>query len=316
MKKLCLLLIAVILGFTYTAPASAKGKESEKVIQNYSYPIYSMETGEEVGMQEYEVVTEIHSFKNNIKELIMNTKITSTNYETGKSEVENKTQTMVFKKDQLISIDGKNVDVSDESFKITLSSSDQQKIRPIANQLKQGKLTYDEYVDKVGQLDLDLINDNKIEIFELTAPFQIAASGGLSWITYYYSSSRGGYFLKAGKMKGFLSGGLDAFMMDSSAVVSGSVITKHNYLQSDQGGLVSSFMSRADSISSARKSLLVDAAALAGALGVAVLTVTTIIGALTAAGAAGALAVRMYNTSDAAHGDIKRAYELVTQIRN
>lgn len=315
MKKLCLLFIAIILGFAYTVPANAKGGVNNEEVQNYSYPIYSMETGEEIGIKNFEVVTKTNYIKSNLKELKMNTKISTTNYETGETEVENKTQTMIFKKDQLVSIDGEKVNTSEGSSKLTLSAKDQAKIKPYANQLKQGKLTYEEYVDKIGQLDLDIVNDNEIEILELNA-FTLASSGGLSWVTYYYSSSRGGYFLKAGKMKGFLSGGLDAFMMDSSAVVSGSVITKHNYLQSDQGGLVSSFMSRADSVSSARKSLLVDAAALMGALGIAVLTVATIVGALTAAGAAGALAVRMYNTSDAAHGDIQVAYNLVTQIRN
>lgn len=120
--------------------------------------------------------------------------------------------------------------------------------------------------------------------------------------------------MKAGKMKGFLSGGLDAFLLDSTAVTSSSVVSKHSYLTSNDGGKVSSFMIRTDSVKSARNSLLIDAAALAGALGVGLLTVATIVGAITAAGAVEVLAIRMYNTSSSAHGNIQRAYEILGTI--
>ncbi|GIN63321.1 hypothetical protein J27TS8_33140 [Robertmurraya siralis] len=44
------------------------------------------------------------------------------------------------------------------------------------------------------------------------------------------------------------------------------------------------------------------------------MAVATIVGAITVAGAVGALAIRMYNTSSSAHGDIQRAYEILGTI--
>ncbi|WP_156135638.1 hypothetical protein [Geobacillus kaustophilus] len=75
-------------------------------------------------------------------------------------------------------------------------------------------------------------------------------------------------------------------------------------------------MTRADTISSARSTLLIEAAALMGALGVAVLTVSTIFGALTAAGSASVIAANMISVSNSAHADIQRAYELATVIKS
>lgn len=75
-------------------------------------------------------------------------------------------------------------------------------------------------------------------------------------------------------------------------------------------------MLRADNVGTARNTLLIDAAALMGALGVAVLTVSTIIGAVTAAGTVGVLATRMVNTSKGGHNDITRAYELIGLIQS
>ncbi|QUG43454.1 hypothetical protein KD050_09620 [Psychrobacillus sp. INOP01] len=91
---------------------------------------------------------------------------------------------------------------------------------------------------------------------------------------------------------------------------------KHNYLVSDQGGLVSSFINRADSIASARVEIAIEATALLAALGVAVLTVPTIVGAIGGGTAAAAVAARMYSLSTGGHNSIEKAYEINQSIRN
>jgi hypothetical protein len=188
----------------------------------------------------------------------------------------------------------------------------------LADKFNKGELSYDEYIEGIRELNLELYNNSNLQNELKQQEFGITATsyGGLSWITNYESSDRAGYWLRAGKMNGFFDSAFNSFMLDSSAVVSGSMISKHNRLSSDQGGLVSSFMIRADAIKTARTELLVDLAALSASLGYAVLTVPSVWGAIIAGGAAGGIAIRMWIVSSDAHDDIAKAYELVTNIKS
>ena len=152
---------------------------------------------------------------------------------------------------------------------------------------------------------------NNVSKFSENEFSTLSHSGGLSWATYYYSTSRGGYFLKSGKMKGLVDGGTSALMLDSSAAVPNSIITKHNYLGSDQGGLVANFQTRADAVESARLLLGVEAAFLAGA-GIALLTPAFWAGVVAGAGSA----FTMILTYNSAVSDIEANYQTIQAIRN
>lgn len=138
----------------------------------------------------------------------------------------------------------------------------------------------------------------------------LAHSGGLSYATYYSQSSRGGYFLNSGKMAGFVDAGFNGLLLDPKAAVPGTMITKHNYLQGNQGGLVSSFQIRADAVSSARLELLGAAAVLSGS-GIALLTPAFWAGVASGGGAAW-LMIKVYNSAMA---DIDAAYEIIKKIQ-
>ncbi|WP_226675711.1 hypothetical protein [Rossellomorea aquimaris] len=327
MKKIFMILLAITLFYGYTSPSFAEAKKkSNETVETVSYPVKSMETGEVVGEETHEITTTIINSKNG-KTIVMNDKITNKNFKTNQDEVTNQKNTLVYdKKNNLVSINGENVDSTELEKelgfdKIELGKNDLNKLKPLAEKYNSGETDYEEYLNQVKELDLDIVKNNEVyqerllksEKAKENNQFQIAASGGLSWITYYYTSSRGGYNLKAGKMTG---SSLNYLMLDSSAVQSGSMRYKHNYLQGSQGGLVASFMQRADSISGARSELITEAAALTAALGVAVLTLATVIGAIGAAGSAGLIAARMYNVSSGAHTNIKRCYELIGTINS
>lgn len=302
MKKILSIVVALIFSFSYIGTTYANANEGKKVLDMFSHEIKSIETGDVVGLKTIEFISEKVTKDINITEIKIKSDITIEDYRNENEELETQESTLIYEDGILVSVDGREID-SNNDFEIRLSKMDQDNIKPLAEEFKKGNLSYDEYIEAVGNLNLNLYNSP-----------QLYSSGGLSWITYYYTSSRDGYWLAAGKMKGFFDAALNSFMLDPSAAKEGSIISKHNRLSSSQGGLVSSFMTRADSIESARNTLLIEAAALMGLLGVAVLTVATIWGAILAGGAAGAVALRMWNTSSAAHTDIERAYELCTTI--
>lgn len=309
MKKITSLVIALTLIFTSVSQIQAQeviSKNTKTSTQFFSSPINSIETGDEVGLKSYEVVT---TQKND--EVIINTKITTQNYATGEKDVKYDKSTITYKSDKIISINGEEINGIEQEKIASLSKNDQEKIQPLAEKLKLDIINYDEYVEEIRNLDLDMVKD--IDQNDLVSSM---ARGGLSWITHYSKNSNGKYTLKAGKMKGYTTGGLNSFMLDPKAAVSGSIITRTNTLTSNQGGLVSSFINKADSISSARAELAIEAAALMGLLGVAVLTVPTILGAITASGSAALVAARMYSVSSGAHTDIKNAYEYARAIKN
>ncbi|WP_170005870.1 hypothetical protein [Bacillus fonticola] len=314
MKKIVYLLLILILSLAYVSPSYANAAQNSGAIEDkFSYPIKSLETGEEIGVQTYEITSTIKELHDSVKEITLKITTTEEFFSTGEEKVKTDEKVLVFEDEKLISINGETIKTDSDQEVLSLSESDQEKIKPYAEKLRQGDLDYTEYVEQLKGLDLDIYQDNQPED---QPQFSIQSSGGLEWVTHYYSSYQGGYYLEAHEMEGYFTGTLHSFMLDSDAVVPDSGITKHNYLTSDQGGLVAQFMSRADSISSARTELSIEATALMGALGVGVLTIGTVIGALTAAGAAGAIAARMYSVSSSAHTDIERAYEIVQSIRN
>ncbi|MGG6431578.1 hypothetical protein ACPF7I_08030 [Anoxybacillus sp. D401a] len=316
-RKQIILFFCLVLCFASISPrVLAKEKRSNRELFYTSVmPVYSMENGEKVGQKSFETSVKIENKTNDTEEVIVSTKIIAEDFQSGEVCEEYSTQTYTFKKNRLVRINNKNIELEDE-FTFILSEEDFKKIKPIAQKFRQGILTYDKYIEEIEKLSLDINKHSNQQLFHEQNSITSTSSGGLSWVTYYYKSSRGGYWLRAAKMKGYWEGGLNAFMLDSSAVVSGTTISKHNYLQGSQGGLVSSFMTRADAISSARSTLLIEAAALMGALGVAVLTVSTIFGALTATGSAAVIAANMISVSNSAHADIQRAYELATVIKS
>lgn len=221
-------------------------------------------------------------------------------------------------------MDGEKVpEASENEIIAELTKEDLDAIKPFADKFNAGELSADEYLQEVKDLDLDSISTSEQEVdtliknteVENNDMFNIMSSGGFSWVTYYYKSDRGGYWIKAKSMKGYFYGGLNAFMLDPKAAT-GTFVHKHTYLSSAQGGLLSSFMSRADSIRSARTEVTIEVAALMGALGLAVITVPTIIGTIAGTGAAAGIAARAYSVSSGAHTHIKRAREIATTIRS
>lgn len=135
-------------------------------------------------------------------------------------------------------------------------------------------------------------------------------SGGISWATYYYKSSNGGYYLKSGQMKGYIDGGISGLLLDSSAAVPNSMITKHNYLTGDQGGLVATFHARADAAQTERAEIAKATVVLGGA-GIALLTPAFWAGVASGGGAAWVI-IQSYNSGMA---DIRGNYENIQAIR-
>lgn len=125
--------------------------------------------------------------------------------------------------------------------------------------------------------------------------YSTSSSGGKKWLTYYYrGSSKSRYYLKAYKTptNAFLDGG------------SGTPRTRYSYMNYK----VSNFNALARSVASERNQIVAASAALAGAIGTAVLTWWSVIGALTSAGTAGVAAVTIYSSSKSAKSYMKEAY--------
>ena len=326
MKKIFMVIIVLSLVFTMASPSFAENSHSKSVTvekENFSFPIYSLETGEEVGVETHKVSTKTKLYSD-FKEITMTTDIKNENYSTGEVENNKTKSTMLFKGDVLIEVDGEKVpEASENEIIAELTKEDLDAIKPFADKFNAGELSADEYLQEVKDLNLDSISTSEQEVdtliknteVENNDMFNIMSSGGLSWVTYYYKSDRGGYWIKAKSMKGYFYGGLNAFMLDPKAAT-GTFVHKHTYLSSAQGGLLSSFMSRADSIRSARTEVTIEVAALMGALGLAVITVPTIIGTIAGTGAAAGIAARAYSVSSGAHTHIKRAREIATTIRS
>lgn len=326
MKKIIMSLIILALVFSVASPGIAANNGSKTGTnekETISFPIYSIETGEEVGVETHKISTRTKVF-NGFKEVTVNTDIINEDFTTGKIEKSENKSTMLFKGEILLEVDGEKAPAEEQEEIIAeISQEELDAMKPFADKFNAGEISADEYLEEVKNLNLPSVADSEQEVDTIIANpqqsnnemFSVMSTGGLSWVTYYYKSSRGGYWIKAKSMKNHFNGGLNAFMLDPKAAT-GTFVNKHTYLTSSQGGLLSSFMSRADSIRSARTELNIEVTALMGALGLAVITVPTIIGTIGTTGAAAAIAARMYSVSSGAHTHIKRAREIATSIKS
>lgn len=320
MKKIIMIIVSVLF-FSSVSSVSANGQQlaKEEVIvntQTFKYPINSIETGEEVGMETIQNETIRTVNIHGVTETVLNTIITSKFYDSKDVEIDKNSITFTHKNGKLEYIDGIKSELpADEVFSLT--PQELKLLKPLADKFNNGTISYDEYKDEIKKSEI--IAKGSMEGINEQVLRPLGTSGGVPNITHYSKSSRGGYFLDSGKIKGYVAGGLESFGLDPRAAVANSVITKHNYLVSDQGGLVSSFMNRADQIASARVEIAIEMTALLVSLGVAVITVPTIIA--TAAGigatvAAAAIAARMVSMSTGGHNNIEKAYEINQSIRN
>lgn len=304
-KSLVVLVVMVLI--LASVPFSKQKVSAESPPNKDSYstesPIVSIETGETIGTKTINTSIEKSELASGEENIVISSEIVNT-YLDGKVEIDHTEDFVTMKNGEAIEFNGDVISSKPNDTKYTLSPKDLEKIKPLAAKFNSGEFSYEEYIDAI-----------KKEGIITTGNGGISLLGGLSYVTWYQKNSYdGGYDLRGAQMNGIWKSSLNALMLDSKAVKSGTMKYKHNFTSGSQGGLVSSFMSRADNVSSARSTLLLDAAALAGALGVAALTVATILGAVTAIGAAGVLAARMVSTSQSAHNDIDKAYDLIKQI--
>jgi hypothetical protein len=127
MKKLVSIVLSLVLCFAYIGTTFASVKEEKIVSDTVSHQIKSIETGEVVGLKTIEFTSEKISKKNNITEIIIKSNSTIEDYRNGSKEVEAKEQSLIYKNDKLISINGEEI-VNNNEFKITISKKDQEKI--------------------------------------------------------------------------------------------------------------------------------------------------------------------------------------------
>lgn len=272
----------------------------ESMGEIYTFPIKSIETGNNVGTitSDISISKELNG---DILNLTISSNVTDTyfNGEVDKNIDEN---VYTFNGEYLVEVNGKAVS-NNENIKYSVSDLELQTLQNWANDVKNGIITHEEYLEKIENSNIRATDTNSISLF-----------GGLDWVTWYQKNNySGGYDIRAAQMEGYWNGGLNAFMLDPKAVKSGTMLYRHNYLTVIN---MSAFINKADAISSARSELNIEATALMGYLGVAVLTVTTIIGAAAAAGPAAITAARMISVSNAAHSDIGMAYEYLKTIPN
>src|SRR5690554_4854536 len=107
MKKIIVLLIILALVFTAASPGFAANKNSKTITnerETVSFPIYSIETGEEVGVETHKISTKTKVF-DGYKEVTMTTDIINENFATGKIEKSKDKSTMLFKGEVLLEVD-------------------------------------------------------------------------------------------------------------------------------------------------------------------------------------------------------------------
>lgn len=145
------------------------------------------------------------------------------------------------------------------------------------------------------------INGKKLSKEELSKPLinkvsSKAQSGGLSWLTSYNEINKDYYVLRSYP---------DAdFWLDKGIGKQLTWYTKGNYKVSD-------FKAYANTVSSCRSSLITLGSTLLAELGVAVLTVETVIGTISAGGAAAITAREIYSQSTTAHEAMANAYSIL-----
>lgn len=216
-------------------------------------------------------------------------------------------------KDNSIIFNGNELKLGDELDNIgfEIPQSDLDKTKPLADKLNAGEISYEEYRESVLNMDLESLKDyntNNISTFALPT------DGGLNYVTYYYASARGGYFMKAAEMKKDLS--INSIMLDIEAVKPNTWITKHNYTNSTTGGEVRTFMGYANELVVKRGFIIAEMVLLGSSLGVAVITAPTFIGLLSGGSAASASAIAIMATSTSAHSDIALAYDHLKNATN
>lgn len=318
MRKKIAWFCVLILVFSYTTinVGNVKAAPVTNTSEDYfSYPIYSQETGEEIGIKLLKTTTTEEKISEDEKLVTITSEIEST-YKDSTVEntpIETSTTKLLYKNNKLYSINGE-VSSDFDSLDISLNQNDYKKIEPLAAQFNQGELSFDDYLSEVAKLELDIVKEHENQLQQLTNPTGFSILGGLSYVTYYSKSSKGGYNLQAAQMYNKNQKGIAAIMLDYDAVKPNTMRYKHNYLNSHQGGLVSSFLIRADNVSSARTELLILGASLIGSLGVTVLTAATIAGAIVGTGTAAGIATRMMIVSNNGHNDIVKAYDLIKII--
>lgn len=176
------------------------------------------------------------------------------------------------------------------------------------------------YVDEteayLNGVEVDMDEEIRLSDYENRSSI-MSTSGGVSWLTSYKQEHIpsfgfiGGYTMKAYPYVQNGSTTLTGILMDPGSG-GGTEITKYNWLNNSQySDKVRIFMLYADQVLTSRENISISVPILLSQLGVAVLTVGTLLGLIGSAVAAGVTATLIWNESVAGRAAVENAYDVL-----
>src|SRR5690606_17535792 len=143
--------IILALVFSVASPGIAANNGSKTGTnekETISFPIYSIETGEEVGGETHKISTRTKVF-NGFKEVTVNTDIINEDFTTGKIEKSENKSTMLFKGEILLEVDGEKAPAEEQEEIIAeISQEELDAMKPFADKFNAGEISADEYLEE------------------------------------------------------------------------------------------------------------------------------------------------------------------------